>query len=114
MFCVLLLLLLLLFCWCVCVFVLSRTSSGLTGFLRVLSRYVTMSNDGYAFDDSRVVASCEMDAFNHPDRQRWGCQYRYQGGSKQGGCQYVWASSRRKRKMAFFPLFINTEIDPST
>ena len=38
--------------------------------------YVTMSADGYAFDEPLVVASCEMPAFNHPTRQRWGCQFR--------------------------------------
>lgn len=55
--------------------------------------YVSLSSDGYAFDDVRVVASCEMPELAHPNNpdgytQKWGCMYRYPGGAKQGGCQY--------------------------
>jgi hypothetical protein len=39
--------------------------------------------------DVFVVASCEMEEFSHTEEHpHWGCQFRYQGGSKQGGCQY--------------------------
>ncbi len=54
--------------------------------------FVSVAADGFAFADTRVVASCEMPAFAHPDAQHppqpWGCQFRYRGGAKQGGCQY--------------------------
>lgn len=57
--------------------------------------YVSLSTDGFRFDDTRVVASCELPAFHPVDDSgpkgrgsRWGCEYRYPGGAKQGGCQY--------------------------
>mmetsp|Transcript_8118 Transcript_8118/g.10499 ORF Transcript_8118/g.10499 Transcript_8118/m.10499 type:complete len:378 (-) Transcript_8118:168-1301(-) len=80
--------------------------------------YVSISEDGYKFDSTYVVASCEMDVFKSSrskispssreeeekedddehmgntnddeslQGERWGCAKRYSGGSKQGGVQY--------------------------
>lgn len=56
--------------------------------------YVSLSVDGFKFNETFVVASCEMPEFQPKEDEnrglgsRWGCQYRYKGGSKQGGCQY--------------------------
>jgi hypothetical protein len=48
--------------------------------------FISLSSDGWHFDATRVVASCEQDVFVAPD-QPWGCLYRYPGGAKEGGVQ---------------------------
>jgi hypothetical protein len=89
--------------------------------------YVSVTTDGYKFNQTHVVASCEMDVFKSPrsgfdpssnaqytqahlqyfhdhhrqqfkeeqegddvslQGEKWGCMYRYNGGAKEGGCQY--------------------------
>lgn len=46
--------------------------------------------DGYAFTKTAVLGTCENSTiFANPPTQPWGCLYRYNGGAKEGGLQYV-------------------------
>jgi len=49
--------------------------------------------DGYAFTNTAVLGTCENNTiFANPPDQPWGCLYRYNGGAKEGGLQYVQCS----------------------
>jgi hypothetical protein len=53
--------------------------------------FVSVAPDGVAFTETHVAVSCEMEVFKQTDTPRHsdnGCLFRYQGGSKQSGCQY--------------------------
>lgn len=52
--------------------------------------FVSTSSDGWHFDATSVVASCEQDIFKSPT-QPWGCVQRIAGGAKEGGIQYAQA-----------------------
>lgn len=49
--------------------------------------FLSTSVDGWNFNATVALTSCELPVYTAPD-QPWGCMYRYQGGSKQGGCEY--------------------------
>ena len=54
--------------------------------------YVSRSSDGWAFTATAAVGSCEQtEIFANPaDNQPWGCQYRVEGGSKEGERKRGW------------------------
>lgn len=49
--------------------------------------YLSTTHDGWRFNATVALTSCELPIFRSKE-QPYGCQYRHQGGSKQGGCQY--------------------------
>lgn len=49
--------------------------------------WLSTSVDGVHFNATTPITSCDLPFYSAPD-QPWGCSFRYQGGSKQSGCQY--------------------------
>ena len=50
--------------------------------------FLSTAPDGYAFTTTAAIGSCEDNAVFASPKQPWGCQYREQGGAKEGGLQY--------------------------
>ena len=53
--------------------------------------FLSTSTDGYAFTTTAAIGTCENKIFTSPT-QPWGCQYRINGGAKEGGLQYPQAA----------------------
>jgi hypothetical protein len=51
--------------------------------------FVSTASDGLAFDKTVAFGSCEESVFANKPHQPWGCLFRYQGGAKEGGLQFV-------------------------
>jgi hypothetical protein len=49
--------------------------------------YLSTSKSGWSFNATTALVSCNLPIFSSSE-QPYGCLYRYQGGAKQGGCQY--------------------------
>lgn len=49
--------------------------------------FLSTSIDGFAFSSTAAIGTCENKIFTSPT-QPWGCQYRINGGAKEGGLQY--------------------------
>ena len=49
--------------------------------------FLSTSIDGFAFSTTAAIGTCENKIFTSPT-QPWGCQYRINGGAKEGGLQY--------------------------
>ena len=54
--------------------------------------FLSTAPDGYAFTTVAAIGSCEDSAVFASPEQPWGCQYRVQGGAKEGGLQYPQAA----------------------
>jgi hypothetical protein len=50
--------------------------------------FLSTAPDGYGFTTTAAIGSCEDSAVFASRAQPWGCQYREQGGAKEGGLQY--------------------------
>ena len=50
--------------------------------------FLSTAPDGYGFTTVAAIGSCEDAAVFASPKQPWGCQYREQGGAKEGGLQY--------------------------
>lgn len=70
--------------------------------------YLSTSQDGWAWDATHVIGSCEQSVFTGPS-QPWGCLYRYPGGAKEGGLQYPQAIALTTSPMMYVVVSVNKE-----